>query len=282
MDELQMLSTVLAEPAPSAEALARSRQRLRTTMRGGPIRTRRRTGWLAGGIAVAAAGATAIAVASDPAGPTAGPNGQPSAIALSGQQVLLAAATVAESKSTGSGTYWHLNNEFTDDKGHHAGGTWETRDGQMWVATGSGAIEKLSGRQPFGVGGVDITYAQLQKLPTSPAALKTELVNRSNVETSAEIKEFRGLADLLIRVPAPPKVRAAAFRALAGLPHIKNLGKVSGGQRLQFTYGDAGTNLIVDPETSTAATEGFTAFSGKKQSMGTLSTTGEWTNTPPQ
>jgi hypothetical protein len=89
------------------------------------------------------------------------------------------------------------------------------------------------------------------------------------------------LSGLLDEVPAPSKVRAAAFRALAALPHITNLGRVEGGYSLRFAMGDGGTQLVVDPKTTTVMAEGFTSFGGGKQSMGTDTRTGEWTNQLP-
>jgi hypothetical protein len=52
-------------------------------------------------------------------------------------------------------------------------------------------------------------------------------------------------------VPAPPQVRAAAFRAMAAMPGVTSLGPVHGGQRLRFSLGSHQfATLAVDPATS--------------------------------
>ena len=67
------------------------------------------------------------------------------------------------------------------------------------------------------------------------------------------------LISLQYQIPAPPKVRAAAFLALAGLPGVKSLGPVKGGVGLRinppgaFAYG--GMKLVVDPATSLVRSE---------------------------
>ena len=63
-----------------------------------------------------------------------------------------------------------------------------------------------------------------------------------------------GLISLVSQLPAPPKVRAAAFQAIASYPNVKSLGAVKGGQGLLISFGE-GTpaSLVVDPATSQIA-----------------------------
>ncbi|MFD0532629.1 hypothetical protein ACFQY7_01240 [Actinomadura luteofluorescens] len=90
------------------------------------------------------------------------------------------------------------------------------------------------------------------------------------------------LENLLSEVPAPPKVRAAALRALASLPDVKNLGRVPGGQSLQFSGQGGGTKLVVDPKTSAVSGEGYADINGRQESMGQTTITAAWTNEPPR
>src|SRR3954463_13131468 len=106
MDELQLLRAVLTEPDPSGDVVDRSRQRLRTTMRD-PAR-RRRAPWMAAALGLTAAATVAVVIASNVTAPPTAPAGPPAAADLSGRQVLLAAATTAESRPATSGTYWHV------------------------------------------------------------------------------------------------------------------------------------------------------------------------------
>jgi hypothetical protein len=72
------------------------------------------------------------------------------------------------------------------------------------------------------------------------------------------------LISLVSQLPAPPRVRAAAFRAIAAYPNVKDLGPVRGGQGLQFSLSavrpttagrspggkDDDARLVIDPVTS--------------------------------
>jgi hypothetical protein len=83
------------------------------------------------------------------------------------------------------------------------------------------------------LGGFDL--AQVQQLPTDPAALRDLIVariaagpdGRALSTDEADLRLFGALTELLLDVPAPPKVRAAAFRALAGIPGVTSSGQVA-------------------------------------------------------
>ncbi|MEV4252198.1 CU044_5270 family protein [Spirillospora sp. NPDC049652] len=119
-----------------------------------------------------------------------------------------------------------------------------------------------------------ITVKQIRALPADPKALKAELLRwYAGPGKKAEAEAVRGgeaakpdldawLFDIGLRLvadqPVGPKVRAAAFRMLAGIPGVASLGKVTadGGQRgvavgLVRPGGNASvdmqTRLIVDP-----------------------------------
>jgi hypothetical protein len=279
MDDLRMLGTLLAEPGPTPEMLERSRQRLRDTMRG-PIR-RRRARWPAamlGLTAVATAVTVAVAIGSRPA-PAPGRSSP-----MSGRQVLLAAAVNAEAKPARSGVYWHVKRVSATPDEHHrivvdTYETWTRRDGKTWSREGSDRVKAARSRTHFDLGDKRYTFAQLQRLPTDPEKLKAKAKEARNTFPGILIYHLFALLDEL---PVPPKVRAAAFRALATLPAIQNLGKVKGGQHLRFSIDGAGTDMIIDPKTTNVGDEGFTDFGGDRESMGTFTWTSEWTDDLPR
>jgi hypothetical protein len=86
---------------------------------------------------------------------------------------------------------------------------------------------------PFEVSeGLDnLTFQQLQRLPATPEELRARLVAdaRHHLDPSASAEVINQnvaneLADLLIYLPVPPGVRAAAYRALANMPQVTSIG----------------------------------------------------------
>lgn len=288
MDELQLLEATLTKPAPSADVIDRRRHQLQDTMRG-PVRARRsrlsRRPMIMIGVTAATAAASVAIVATDAAPPSPSKDGE-IAVQMSGSQVLLVAATAAESKPATTGTYWHVKSVGPE---HRIYESWTKTDGQRWYRLQGEPVTKLPGRHPIRVRRTDLGVAQIAKLPTSAAALKVKLLKSATVPAKNSkdpmVKEtftIMLLGDLLSRVPAPPKVRAAAFRALAELPHIKNQGRVSGGQSLLFSGQGGGTKLVVDPKTTAVSAEGFADINGKQESMGGSTITAGWTDRLPR
>src|SRR4051812_22245337 len=109
MNDLETLRTALLPEDPSHDVADRSRHRLQNHMLGG---RRRRVGPLAIGAGlVAVAAAAAAVVVALPGTPAPAPAPAPQAAApvvITGQEVLLAAATVAAQAPAGTGTYWHV------------------------------------------------------------------------------------------------------------------------------------------------------------------------------
>jgi hypothetical protein len=123
-----------------------------------------------------------------------------------------------------------------------------------------------------------LTFAQLQHLPEDPDALRAWAVdlvkNALDKSASRDLVEYSvsgALADLLVDVPVPPGVRAAAYRALADMPNVESIGPTQdalgragvgilieagewdgvllpGGDR--FEAGEATRRLMIDPSTS--------------------------------
>jgi hypothetical protein len=265
----------------------------------GPVR-KHRTGWLATGFGLtAAAAAAAVVVASGTTAPTATPNSPPAAaVQPSGRQILLAAATTAERTPEGSGTYWHVKTVIGDSKDSTPiqWESWTRRDGQSWSKgkKSPGKVLKSFRPSPFRLGGPEVSFEQLHKLPTKPDALKAwiaDALKHSNVRTSSGRPDatmqkqfvFDGLISLVSQLPAPPKIRAAAFRAIASYPNVKSLGPVKGGQGLliSFREGDQ-ARLVVDPATSRVRnTNFFVTADGAEawiQSTGGATIVAEWTN----
>jgi len=85
---------------------------------------------------------------------------------------------------------------------------------------------------PFEVSeGLQLTFGQLQRLPADPGALRAQLVAdaRRHLDPSAGLAVIdqnvaAELADLLVYLPVPPGVRAAAYRALADMPRVTSIG----------------------------------------------------------
>jgi hypothetical protein len=299
VDDLKMLATVLATPDLPGEVVDRGRERLRTRMRG-PVR-RRRTGLLATGLGLtAAAAAAAVVVASGATAPTASPNSPPVAAPPSGRQILLAAASTAERTPPGSGAYWYVKTVLTGGKDGKPfqWESWVRRDGRSWFRgeKSQGKVVKLAFPGSFSLGGPEVTFEQLQKLPTRPDTLQAwiaDALKHSDVRTSAGRPDatmqkqfvFDGLISLISQLPAPPKVRAAAFRAIAAYPDVKNIGKVKGGEGLLISPGGSQARLVVDPATSRVRDTNFfvTADGAEVRVEDTRSAAivAEWTNRLP-
>ena len=294
MDDLQMLGTLLEKPGPSAEVTARGRNRLHAAATSGPARRRRFT-WPAIALSAATAG-TAVIMAVSGLSPTATPNGPPAVV--SGRQVLLAAATTAEARPAGSGTFWHVKTVQWDSRSSATSESWTRRDGREWQRRESQRLIRVSGSSAFSVAGTVLTFRQIQGLPTDPAALKARITgllgkkklppNITEVGLGHDPRLIQSLVDLLARVPAPPRVRATAFRVLAGLPGVSRAGSVSGGQTLLIRgpWGDA--RMVVDPATSLVRGLTITAPPRSEHRVAWLADqsisfpTAEWTMVPPK
>jgi hypothetical protein len=327
MDELQLIDTMLTKPDPSEDVVDRGRLAL-LGRSAGPAQ-RRPVGWLAGGLSLtAAAAAAAVLVVSQTSAPAPSMHGPPAGAAgaaqpggvMSGQQLLLAAATTAQAQPDPIGTYWHVRDQFVPAGGEASSvmDRWTRRDGATWSRSGTdathSAVVRDFGPTGFSVAADELTFAQLRRLPTSPAALtrwvRTSLTRPAHVAPAqppigghvpprALIEPVPAqllpsetaitLASLLYRVPAPAAVRAAAFRALAAMPAVRNLGPVAGGQALRITLppppagkyvgqppaGVDRIDLVIDP--ATAIIRGITNYQGTTRIQAA-----EWTDHLPR
>ncbi|WP_329094538.1 CU044_5270 family protein [Actinomadura citrea] len=263
---------------------------------------RRRPVILASAGIAAATAAAAVVVGIAGTGGAEGAKESPSLSATgspSGRQVLLVAATTALKAPAGSGTYWHVKTIYTDRDGgaRTTMESWTGRDGRVWWKGGKtqGRVVMLTRPAPFRLGGPAVTLAQLQELPATPGGLKAWIaaaVKKSDVTTSAgrpdaaaqERLVFEGLLSLVSQLPAPPQVRAAAFRAVASYPDVKDLGPVKGGQGLSISFGGGRkANLVIDPKTSRITdTDYFVSADGAQVTApGGAEIVAEWTSAAP-
>ncbi|HEX6360209.1 CU044_5270 family protein [Actinophytocola sp.] len=311
MNDLQSLHAALAEPDPCQDVIDHSRHRLQNRINGGPG-PRRHTRWLAVGTGItvtAAAAAVAIAVlpGGQPAGtdnPTVSADNAAPTKTVTAQQVLLAAATAAAKAPEGSGEYWHVKVTIVRADGPvDPADTWDYwtgRDGRTWfggLKTDGKAMPGIGEprQYPFDMYGAGLTLEQLRALPTEPEALKTWIIEairngdgrssagplRDTPELLAEA-QFDSLFMLVSTLPAPPEVRAAAFRAIATFPDVQSLGEVPGGQGLLLP---GGQRFVVD--TATGQVTGASRFVTPEGAIYSVDETGsaeittEWTDTLP-
>ncbi|MEV7548686.1 CU044_5270 family protein [Amycolatopsis sp. NPDC089917] len=255
MDDLQTLRTALAVADPTPDVVDRSRHRLRNRMIGTqPPRRRFRPLTIAAGLAAAAAVAVVVAATlPDPGERPESP--QAAAPVVTGQQVLLAAATVVAGAPATTGEYWHVGTKTEEIQYDY----WTSKDGRSWFRgekTG-GRVERLHVESPFNLGFAAVTLEQILALPADPEALRSWIADanlRSGARTSAgeptaadrDEQVLLGLVSLVSSAPASPPVRAAAFRAIATYPGVTALGAVPGGQGVLLP-GDL--RLVVDPAT---------------------------------
>ncbi|GIJ72137.1 CU044_5270 family protein [Virgisporangium ochraceum] len=249
--------------------------------------------------AVAAAVGVGVAVAGQPRDGRVAPGPAP----LSGQQLLLAAADAAQRQPEGTGTYWHVTIVAKDGTGSATDRweTWADRDGANWVRFPGGIPDpSVSGKRihtpvrwgdrGFSLCGPDITFAELQGLPTTPDALTaavSAILDRAETLAAPERRRrvLYGLIALVSQLPAPPKVRAAAFQAIAAYPDVVNAGPVDGGQALRIPIHEgAQARVVIDPvaarirETDFLVLGDFTLYA---TDGGSSTVTAGWTDSLP-
>lgn len=292
MNDLETLRTALLTAEPAPDVAARSRHRLQNHLLGGGRRRRVRPLAIGAGLVATAAVAAGVVVVTQPGAPAEAP---PRAVApapvVTGQQVLLAAAKVAEGAPAGTGTYWHVKIDASQDFEN-----WYRADGHVWFrgAKSGGKVVPLALPTPFRLGGAEVTMNQVEKLPAEPVALRnwiTDAVAHSDIRTSAgpltadqrQQAVLEGLISLVSTLPAPPAVRAASFRAIAAYPGVETVGAVPGGQGLRLPGGQL---LVVDPATGRVnKTSTFVSADGAEYRAAegtTMAVSAEWTDGLPK
>jgi hypothetical protein len=285
-DDLRALAVLLDKPGPSGDVFDAGRRRLLKQIRGqvlcpaagshgGPRARRRRTGWLAGVIALAAATAAVAVAVTAPAHPPARPLVSAPSRPDRAQQILLAAAVTVSRQHPGR--YWHFEEQdfATAQVPPPPGAFWTTHqdwitrtNGTVWNwqppcgTIPAGVIRNGPGiSPPDGIGNVAFTWPVLSHLPARPVALYAWLAYHDHFVvagpptpvpvTSPEPSRYHyvpmstaavreqvaaTLISLEWELPAPSALRAAAFRALATFPGLTRLGPAEGGQELLIAF----------------------------------------------
>ena len=117
----------------------------------------------------------------------------------------------------------------------------------LHTAPGTASLTRVGEDTFVVVEGRELTFAQLQRLPDDPEALRDWVVDAVEDDldpsVSADILDdnvAEVLANLLVDVPAPPRVRAAAYRALADMPNVRSIGPT------RDELGRAGVGILID------------------------------------
>ncbi|MEU4230079.1 CU044_5270 family protein [Nonomuraea sp. NPDC026600] len=306
MNELEMISKMLHKPDPSDTVVREGRRRLQNAQ----ARPRRRSFvWLTGGMGLTAAAAAAVAVVVTTSGTpvavtTGSPNGTPHSASavpaqLSSTHILLAAASTAQNRAD-SGTYWHIKADHSVRAGKKtlptkSSESWVRRDGQAWVPSDEGdTVYAAKGPKTFSLADNHVSFSQIEKLPTDPEALKAwiaDKVDNGDGDADPAAREWfvaNSLVNLLGDLPAPPEVRAAAFRALATIPIVKSIGTMKddlgrAGDGLEISDLGVDLKVIIDPETSLVVSRSYrSGKDGKIYKEGTTTVrVSEWTDTLP-
>jgi hypothetical protein len=171
--------------------------------------------------------------------------------------------------------------------------------GQFSLADSDVLLRELEGLPPriYRIRGMHFKYYRIPPGPLTlaklsaaarPAALLawiTDFDRKSARENGASaagrVGVFESLTYLVATLPAPPQVRAAAFRAMAAMPGVTSLGPVHGGQGLRFPLGpQLSATVVVDPATSRVRDTLTVVGVGGEVSSDSVSA--KWTNRLPK
>ncbi|MQY06256.1 CU044_5270 family protein [Actinomadura macrotermitis] len=167
------------------------------------------------------------------------------------------------------------------------------RDGSPDPAPISPRFTKDTGTKTFLVCDREMTFKQVQALPADPGELRGALKraiprNHPTAGRTADEVVKNCVTDLLSFVPAPPKVRAGAYRMLATMPGVTAMGEVTDergrkgfGLHVQVRRGVADT-VIIDPDSSFVLSTSRTApdVPGKVEKV--LYLRAGWTDSDPR
>ncbi|WP_225991657.1 CU044_5270 family protein [Actinomadura montaniterrae] len=168
------------------------------------------------------------------------------------------------------------------------------RDGSPNKAASGHGLFKDKGPGTFLVCDKEMSFTQVQALPAEPAgllsALKRAMLHNDDgpVPPSAQRTFVAGcLAGLLADVPVAPKVRAAAYRALAATPGVTVTGRTTDergrtGIGLVVPEGRGGSStMIIDPDSSLVLSTTVGHGSGGKDVARIILEAG-WTDASPK
>ncbi|MFD0905085.1 CU044_5270 family protein, partial [Actinomadura sediminis] len=155
--------------------------------------------------------------------------------------------------------------------------------------------------------GRNVTMEDLRALPADPAKLKAELLRwyaghdteSADRPMSADAWLYRTSVGLVTDMPVTPRVRAAAFRMLAGLPAVEGVGEITDsrgrtGRAVAFDedtpLGTIRHRLVLDPATGRALADERVLLEpapGVDRAAGTVLSSAavtamEWTDSAPR
>lgn len=134
-------------------------------------------------------------------------------------------------------------------------------DRAAWVAAGKPDLtgDRSGTNDSFGPGG--LSYVDLSKLPTDPAALQ-QLIESRAIEGGppGDAETFTIIGDLLRETYAPPAVRSALYTIASELPGVELIGPTHdhlgrSGTGVAFVSHGLSHELIFDPQTSALLAE---------------------------
>lgn len=219
--------------------------------------SRRGRVWLMCAATVVVTAVAVILTVTIPVGRAGRPRAGHSAVALSaGRQILLAAAVTVAHQTPGK--YWHVvirgaSVGIPGSAGSYGNvDQWTARDGTFWTSPpckqglAGKVVMRMGGGvyETFGLGSISWTYNLVRHWPATAAGLKARIATYSHNKSD----QLSALTALELLVPAPPAIRAAAYRAIATFPGVQNRGPVRGGDALFIPAQDGGPlHLVIDP-----------------------------------
>lgn len=190
-------------------------------------------------------------------------------------------------RAAGSPTEWTLDTDSPNNNKL----VLSTRPGEGTLSRDTEAPRYL---EDFG----QLSLEQVRQLPDEQGALRAWVSSRIQTDmgfvpgsSDGDQLLFGFLGRMLLDTPAPPKVRAAAFRILADLPGVRSVGTVKdesgrSGQGVEFRDDSTTVRLIVDPSThrllgeTTSSTPKGAKAPAKQRSTVVLAA--EWSDAAPQ
>ncbi|HSZ43614.1 MAG TPA: hypothetical protein VK817_26915 [Trebonia sp.] len=160
------------------------------------------------------------------------------------QEVSLKAATPADEKAwqkNGAPTVWAYmgqSEDIADPTSPDQSLNVPLSTGpEPWTALGAGSLG-----QQFQVGGEDLSFSQLLRLPADPAKLKKIIIDGGLPPGGNAVQYLLWTVPSVIEMPVTPAVRAALWKVLAALPGVQDQGTVTDvdgqqGQAISYTAG---------------------------------------------
>ncbi|WP_225834167.1 CU044_5270 family protein [Streptomyces sp. NK08204] len=204
-------------------------------------------------LAIAAAAAGVVVYGVTGTGSSGGrTDAAPRPEAVTAATVLDRTATVAAARPASSAPYWKMHEKISlPGRQATTADLYFSRSMHAYIVAG-GQTHKKQGTFNWRLGPKALTWNDLNRLPTDPAALLS-LMNSS--KEYAGQSAFLQAGNLLGGSPASPGLRAGLYRALAHIQGVKLVGTVKDsagrtGTELVFNGVASSDRLVIDPKTS--------------------------------